>query len=137
MIAPEDRTVHSNMPEIVNANNIESDDFIDAMTKDQVQPGLKLVSFQKSPIMSTYLVALVVGEFESREDQTKDGIKIRAFTPKGKLDQGDFALVASKRALEYYTEFFDVKYPLPKYDCIAIPDFQCGAMENWGLVTYR
>jgi puromycin-sensitive aminopeptidase len=48
--------------------------------------------------------------------------------------QGRFALDASTRAITFYKNFFGVSYPLPKYDCIAIADFQCGAMENWGLV---
>ena len=64
--------------------------------------------------MSTYLVAIVVGEFEASETKTKDNITVRCLTPMGKVEQGRFALEASKRALEYYTEFFNVPYPLPK-----------------------
>ena len=55
----------------------------------------------------------------------------------GKTKQGDFALETSVKAISYYKDFFGVPYPLPKYDCIAISDFSCGAMENWGLVTFR
>ena len=55
----------------------------------------------------------------------------------GKTKQGDFALETSVKAITYYKDFFGVPYPLPKYDCIAISDFSCGAMENWGLVTFR
>ena len=56
------------------------------------------------------------------------------------LNAGNFFLlhtINQLQALEFYSNFFNVKYPLPKYECIAIADFQCGAMENWGLVTYR
>lgn len=134
IIAPNDRTVHSNMPE-AKASDPKMDELSNASA--EVTEGLKLVNFDPTPVMSTYLVAMVVGEFEGVEGKTKDGILVRSFTPVGKTEQGKFALDASIRSLEFYTEFFDVKYPLPKYDCIAVADFECGAMENWGLVTYR
>ena len=72
------------------------------------------------------------------EKQTKeDGTLVRVYTPVGKTEQGKFTLDTSVKAISYYTDFFGVSYPLPKYDCIAIADFQMGAMENWGLVTFR
>ena len=55
----------------------------------------------------------------------------------GKSKQGQFALDTSVKSINYYKDFFGVSYPLPKYDCIAIADFSMGAMENWGLVTFR
>ena len=138
VIAPKDRTVHSNMPEV---DNEPSSAILNDITAAEVEADQKLVQFDKSPIMSTYLVAIIVGEFESVDGATTQGkskgVQVRAFTPMGKTEQGKFALDTSIRALEYYTDFFDVAYPLPKYDCIAIADFQMGAMENWGLVTYR
>lgn len=133
VIAPRDRSVHSNMPEAPDL----MDPVLDEAAVGQVGPEDRLVMFGPSPIMSTYLLALVVGEFESVDGQTQDGILVRSFTPIGKAEQGRFAMETSVRALEYYTQFFDVPYPLPKYDCIALADFECGAMENWGLVTYR
>merc|ERR1719245_2621447 len=137
LVAPKDRTVHSNMPEESDSKEGGGDADLAEMAKDTVDDKSRLVSFSESPIMSTYLVAIVVGEFEASETKTKDNITVRCLTPMGKVEQGRFALEASKRALEYYTEFFNVPYPLPKYECIAIADFECGAMENWGLVTYR
>ncbi|TRY77959.1 hypothetical protein TCAL_11219 [Tigriopus californicus] len=133
VIAPRDRTVHSNMPEAPDL----TDPVLDTAAADQVGPNDRLVLFGPSPIMSTYLLALVVGEFESVDGHTQDDILVRSFTPIGKVEQGRFAMETSVRALEFYTQFFDVPYPLPKYDCIALADFECGAMENWGLVTYR
>lgn len=87
--------------------------------------------------MSTYLVAVVVGEFDYVEDKTPDGVLVRVYTPQTKKDQGLFALQAATKVLPYYNEYFGISYPLPKMDLIAIADFSAGAMENWGLVTYR
>ena len=93
--------------------------------------------FDRSPVMSTYLLAWCVGEFDVIEDTTKDGIVIRCFTPVGKGEQGRFALSVALRVLPFYNGFFRIKYPLPKLDMLAIDDFAAGAMENWGCVTYR
>ncbi|KAF5748340.1 Aminopeptidase M1 isoform 1 [Tripterygium wilfordii] len=98
---------------------------------------LKTVSYEETPIMSTYLVAIVVGLFDYVEDFTSDGIKVRVYCQVGKANQGKFALSVAVRTLELYKEYFAVPYPLPKLDMIAIPDFAAGAMENYGLVTYR
>lgn len=97
----------------------------------------QLFRFAKTPIMSTYLVAFVVGEFDYVEDTSSDGVKVRVYTPVGKKEQGRFALDVSAKVLPYYKDYFDIAYPLPKLDLIAISDFSAGAMENWGLVTYR
>ncbi|KAJ8981072.1 hypothetical protein NQ317_007209 [Molorchus minor] len=93
--------------------------------------------FEKTPIMSTYLVATVIGEYDYVEDKSTDGVLVRVYTPKGKKDQGLFALEVATKVLPYYKEYFDIAYPLPKIDLIAIANFSAGAMENWGLVTYR
>ncbi|KAJ8924872.1 hypothetical protein NQ315_001027 [Exocentrus adspersus] len=94
-------------------------------------------NFEKTPIMSTYLVAAVIGEYDYVEDKSSDGVLVRVYTPKGKKEQGKFALEVATKVLPYYKEYFDIAYPLPKIDLIAIADFSAGAMENWGLVTYR
>ncbi|KAB2072532.1 hypothetical protein E1A91_A07G022000v1 [Gossypium mustelinum] len=105
--------------------------------EEKVNGPLKTVSYQESPIMSTYLVAYVVGLFDYVEDHTSDGIKVRVYCQVGKANQGEFALKVAVRTLELYKDYFAVPYPLPKLDMIAIPDFAAGAMENYGLVTYR
>ena len=74
----------------------------------------RVCHFDKSPKMSTYLVAFIVGEFEAVEGKSKDGTLVRCYTPMGKTEQGKFALETSIRSIEYYTEFFGVEYPLPK-----------------------
>ncbi|KAK4412654.1 Aminopeptidase M1 [Sesamum alatum] len=98
---------------------------------------LKTVYYQESPIMSTYLVAVVVGLFDYVEDHTPDGILVRVYCQVGKASQGKFALDVAVKTLGLYKDYFAVPYSLPKLDMIAIPDFAAGAMENYGLVTYR
>ena len=99
--------------------------------------GYKVVKFASSPKMSTYLLAFIVGNFESIESKTKDGVLVRVFTTPGKKHQAKFALDTAIKCLEFYNNYFDIPYPLPVLDLIAIPDFSHGAMENWGAVTYR
>lgn len=100
-------------------------------------PGYKIVTFEPTPKMSTYLLAFIVGKFEFIEAKTKTGLKVRVFTTFGKKHQAKFALDTAVRVLEFYEDYFDIKYPLSSLDLIAIPDFAAGAMENWGAVTYR
>ncbi len=100
--------------------------------------GYKVVKFSPTPIMSTYLLAFIVGDFEYIEGWTKGKkVKVRVFTTKGKTHQAKFALDVAIKSLEFYNEYFDIPYPLDTLDLIAIPDFESAAMENWGAVTFR
>jgi len=121
---PKDRVILSNMPEV-------------SSVEDKEDSSTKVVTFATTPVMSTYLVAIVVGEFDYVEGKSEEGITCRVYSPKGKREQGQFAMECGLRALTFYSKFFGVPYPLTKYDMVAIPDFSSGAMENWGLVTYR
>lgn len=98
---------------------------------------LRIVKFDRSPIMSSYLLAIVVGEFDYIERKSSDGVLVRVYTPLNKKQQGQFALDVATKVLPYYKEYFNIGFPLPKLDLIAIADLACGAMENWGLITYR
>lgn len=118
---PTDRVALSNMPVTVETSHGDT----------------KTVKFATTPVMSTYLVAIVVGEYDYVEDTSKDGVLVRVYTPVGKKEQGVFALEVASKVLPYYKQYFNIAYPLPKIDLIAIADFSAGAMENWGLVTYR
>ncbi|XP_043483664.1 puromycin-sensitive aminopeptidase-like [Leptopilina heterotoma] len=109
---------------------------IKTITRNSSLENNKIV-FETTPKMSTYLVAFVIGEFDYLEDVTSDGVLIRVYTPIGKKKQGQFALQVATKVLPYYHNYFEISYPLPKMDLIAIADFSSGAMENWGLVTYR
>jgi tricorn protease interacting factor F2/3 len=95
-----------------------------------------IVKFARSPIMSTYLLYLGVGEFEFLEGKLGK-TQIRIVTTKGKKMLGKISLEFTKQFLAFYQDYFQIKYPLPKLDMIAIPDFASGAMENWGAITFR
>jgi len=98
---------------------------------------IKDVIFEDTPIMSTYLLAFIIGELEYLEGETKDNVKVRIYTTPGNKDLGKFALDICIKILDFYNDYFGIKYPLPKLDMLAIPDFAAGAMENWGAITYR
>ena len=100
--------------------------------------GLLVTSFDTTPRMSTYLLAWVTGELHSKTARTKDGVEVNIWaTPAQPAESLDFALDIAVRSIEFYNDYFGVAYPLPKSDHVALPDFSSGAMENWGLVTYR
>uniref|UniRef100_A0A8C5IXS9 Puromycin-sensitive aminopeptidase n=1 Tax=Junco hyemalis TaxID=40217 RepID=A0A8C5IXS9_JUNHY len=124
LVVPKDRVALSNM------NVVERRPYPD-------DESLVEVKFARSPVMSTYLVAFVVGEYDFVEARSQDGVLVRVYTPVGKAEQGKFALEVAAKTLPFYKDYFNVPYPLPKIDLIAIADFAAGAMENWGLVTYR
>ncbi|EFA76269.1 puromycin-sensitive aminopeptidase-like protein [Heterostelium album PN500] len=101
------------------------------------QDGTKTVHFIDTPLMSTYLVALVVGDLEYIEGRSKQGVLVRTYKVKGSQECAQFAQKVALDVLEYFTNYFGVPYPLSKLDQIAVPDFGFGAMENWGLIVYR
>ena len=94
------------------------------------------VHFSTSPKMSSYLVAVVVGDFEYIEGES-DGIPIRVWTSPGKKELGRFALAAAEFNLHYYDRYFGIKYPYGKLDLVGLADFSAGAMENTGCITFR
>ncbi|KAI8907048.1 peptidase family M1-domain-containing protein [Powellomyces hirtus] len=130
--------IEKNFTALSNMNAVEEKDVeIDGKS-------LKAVKFATTPIMSTYLLAFAVGDLEYIETTSSAKapadavpVTVRVYTLPGQKEQGRFALEVCARVLEFFSEYFDVAYPLPKMDLIAIPDFSAGAMENWGLVTYR
>eukprot|EP01080_Neovahlkampfia_damariscottae_P006367 gene6367-10373_t len=97
----------------------------------------KVYDFKVSPNMSSYLVAFAIGEFEHIEKRGPFQTNFRVFTTAGFKEEGKFALDVAINCTRWFNEFFQIPYHLPKFDQIAIPDFRAGAMENWGLVTYR
>ena len=95
-------------------------------------------TFEKTPRMSSYLLAFVIGELHKKSARTESGVEVNIWaTPAQNENTLDFALDIATRSIDFYDEYFGVKYPLPKSDHVALPDFSSGAMENWGLITYR
>ena len=99
--------------------------------------GTKTIWFEKTPIMSTYVVALVVGQINCIEKTATNGTLVRVWATEGSENKGEYALDVALKILQYLENYFGIKYPLPKLDHVAIPDFAAGAMENWGCITYR
>ena len=118
---PPEMDALSNMPQV-------------SITTDE--SGAKNLTFQKTPAMPTYLLALFAGEFEKLED-TVDGVKLGLYTTPGKKEQGRYALEITKEILRDFADYFGTKYPLPKLDQIALPNTGAGGMENWGAIVYR
>jgi len=98
--------------------------------------GKHTLQFATTPKMSTYLVAFLVGDFRCTEGKS-DGVPIRACSTPDKVELTKFALESAKYVLHYYDNYFGIKYPMPKLDMVALPDFEAGAMENFGCITYR
>ena len=98
--------------------------------------GEHTIRFATTPKMSTYLVAFLVGDFQCSSGSS-DGIPIRACATPDKAQYTSFAVSAAEFVLHYYNTYFGIKYPMPKLDMIALPDFEAGAMENFGAITYR
>jgi aminopeptidase N len=100
--------------------------------------GVLRTSFHETPRMSTYLLAFVTGDMHKKTARTKSGVEVNAWaTAVQPAESLDFALDAATKSIEYFEDYFGVPYPLAKADHVALPDFSSGAMENWGLITYR
>ncbi len=108
------------------------------IVSDTPGPGAEkhTLHFAPTPKMSTYLVAFLVGDFVCSKGES-DGVPIRACATPDKLALTPYAVQAATFVLHYYDTYFGIKYPMPKLDMIAIPDFEAGAMENFGAITYR
>jgi aminopeptidase N len=114
---------------VISNTNIVSD--------NPASPGKHTLTFATTPRMSTYLVAFLVGDFDCTTHGDSDGIPIRVCSTPDKVKLTHFALESAEHFLQYYDTYFGIKYPMPKLDLIAIPDFEAGAMENFGAITYR
>ena len=98
--------------------------------------GKHTLVFARTPKMSTYLVAFLVGDFACSKGKA-EGVPIRVCSTPDKVKLTKFAVAAAEHFLSYYDHYFGIKYPMPKLDLIGIPDFEAGAMENFGAITYR
>jgi aminopeptidase N len=99
--------------------------------------GTLVTTFETTPNMSSYLLAFVAGELGYTEIKNKNDVLVRCYATPDNVEHTRFALDFAARSLEFLDDFFGTKYPLPKCDLVAVPDFAAGAMENWGLITFR
>jgi len=128
-------SIRLNDPGIIALSNMP---ILNAVSVDKSQP--RTFRFSPSPKMSSYLVAFAIGEFEYIEKIDElTNIRFRVVTTKGLKEEGNFALDIAIKAVHWLNDFFQLPYQNyhPKIDLVGIPDFQGGAMENWGLVTFR
>jgi aminopeptidase 2 len=127
LVADHNLTCLSNM-------DVASEKDVDSKTAGKKR---KAVTFNKSPVMSTYLLAFIIGELKVYETNTFR-LPVRVYcTPNQDPEHGRFSAELGAKTLAFYEKEFASEFPLPKMDMVAIPDFSAGAMENWGLVTYR
>nr|XP_042907730.1 uncharacterized protein LOC107439767 isoform X3 [Parasteatoda tepidariorum] len=105
-------------------------------SKSSENNGLILSEFEETPPMVTYLLCVVVCDFQYRETFTESGIRMRAYSAPHLIDKTEFALNISSKILVYFEKYFNISFPLKKLDMIAVPDFLPNGMENWGLITY-
>lgn len=122
LTSPADEAVLANMP----------------IQKQQRHDTQLVTTFEPTPKMSPYLLAFAYGDLQYKEAKTKSGIPVRVWATKTHQPHMlDFALETAVRGNDFFEEYFDTPFPLPKIDHLAVPDFSAAGMENWGLVTYR
>lgn len=106
--------------------------------QQQIENDKLVTHFDTTPRMSVYLLAWVAGELHKKTAVTKQGVEVNVWaTPAQPASSLDFALDSAVETIDFFNEYFGTPYPLPKSDHVALPDFSSGAMENWGLITYR
>ena len=114
----------------------EGETILSNMPEKEVIDGVH--HFETTVRMSTYLVAFAFGELQGAQTKTKSGVQVGVFATKAhQANELEFALDIAKRSIEFFEDFYQTPYPLPHSWQLALPDFSAGAMENWGLVTYR
>lgn len=102
------------------------------------EDGKLVTTFETTPRMSTYLLAWVTGELHQLSGVTKNGVEVNIWSTEVQpLESLTFARDIAVRTIDFFDEYFGTPYPLKKSDHVALPDFSSGAMENWGLITYR
>ncbi len=120
---------------VITENNLTAISNMPVISKKKISKKI-LFKFGRTPVMSTYLLYIGVGEFEFLQGKLGKTL-IRIVTTKGKKTLGKLSLQFTKQFLKWYENYFKIPYPLPKLDMIAVPDFASGAMENWGAITFR
>ncbi len=113
------------------SNGAVAEDKIDSKTRKRV------MKFEETPVMSSYLLALIIGPFKSTPVTVSEGVPVKVWCVADRTSLGTYAQQVAAKLLPYYNKYFGVPYPAKKLDLIAIPDFEAGAMENLGAITFR
>ena len=121
---------------LVSENNFTHLSNMDVKEETTNAEGKKVTLFNVTPKMSTYLVAFIVAELNYVEN-TEFRIPVRVYATPGTETKGQYAADLASKCLKFFEYTFNIDYPLPKMDMVAVHEFSAGAMENWGLVTYR
>lgn len=121
---------------LISDQNLTALSNMDVKEIQELGNNRKATVFNSTPLMSTYLVAFIVGDLRYVENNDFR-IPIRTYATPGLEKEGQYAADLTAKTLAFLEEKFDIEYPLPKIDNVAIADFSAGAMENWGLITYR
>lgn len=106
-------------------------------SSNDLEKNLTTVEFTETVKMSSYLAAFIVCDFEKQNNVIKSGKPVTIYARKEQIGSTSEALNVAVQVVDYYADYFGIEYPMPKVDLIAIPDFVSGAMENWGLITFR
>ncbi|XP_071508532.1 aminopeptidase N-like [Diadema antillarum] len=125
-----DTTIEHRTDMVALSNGIEEEEI-------QLGNGWMTTSYRTTPKMSTYLLAFVVGYFNYTQAYTENGVRYRVWSRPDAVESTRYALDIGANITTYFEEYFNIPFPLPKQDMIAVPDFSAGAMENWGLIIYR
>uniref|UniRef100_F6UV20 Aminopeptidase n=1 Tax=Monodelphis domestica TaxID=13616 RepID=F6UV20_MONDO len=123
---------------LIHSSNLNAISNMPIKSSVSESAGWNTTAFETTPRMSTYLLAYIVSEFKAVEKK-QDDVQIRIWARPKAIDagHGDYALNVTGPILSFFAQHYNTSYPLPKSDQIGLPDFNAGAMENWGLVTYR
>ena len=122
---------------IIHPNDVVTISNTPIKTKTELSKAKTSTTFTTTPIMSTYLLAFIVGDLKFKQSKTNNGTIVRCYATPDNIDYLEFSLEVAVKSIEFYNKYFDIPYPLEKCDLIAIPDFAAGAMENWGCLTFR
>ena len=137
-----DDTILGNMPKkterVLEYTSVDPDESPEGGVSLNKTVKRKIVEFETTPRMSTYLLAFVLGKFKKTTKTNKHGVEVSTYAALNQPESVlEFPNEIAADALDFYDDLFGTPYPLPKMNQVAIPDFEAGAMENWGLVTYR
>ena len=119
-----------------NMNQIDSQSDTDTQVLDADWGPMRVSRFSKSPMMSTYLLCIVIGQYCALS-RMAGNTKISVYAPLSRAEEANFSLNTAVKCIEIFNQFFGIEYCLPKLDLIGLACLSVGAMENWGLVTFR